>query len=603
MDSPVTPIKLHIPAPSLAALTFCPGNVEGITQWAKSLPMANTGESARQLYLAIRELNQWKADPLLRFKMLEVVRPYIYSTCTLLNKHFLQSSISLNDKQLKIANLSQALQGHLATGYKQVVVHSISRLGAEDKPPKVVTLAVHRAISDSNQTILRSFQLYCNAPEHAWLEINQLFLLADTHSLLDYEVSDRQTRFMSTSTIRDVYIRAHLLGTAKPNNLRQQDLSELYDASELWAAFAEITSAENESALFIINLHRDRPGQYRQHLRDAKKPLFRGLNTSNLVHALKQWAANPSGHHNITVPGKMNDNLLSHAIQAWGIHWQRSFRRSPAEGSLQLCIGLSATHYYSAGMKEFELVMAAVKPKALEGENKEQTPDFITAETDVWANAFDAGGARIAHNENLSLDAIEFISKHQKARDEAEPTEAKYPTHSVQLVNTSPGGYCVHWAGELPSSIQAGELLGIQENGIKHWSIGVIRWIRHMRDKGTQLGIELLAPRAEVGAARLLQKTGSNGPFMRALLLPAIKAIAQPATLLLPRIPFRTGNKVELNYPDIQGRQQLTKRLASTSSFSQFQFRAAGGVAQTSNSLRQSTGIADDEFDSIWHKL
>ena len=124
-----------------------------------------------------------------------------------------------------------------------------------------------------------------------------------------------------------------------------------------------------------------------------------------------------------------------------------------------------------------------------------------------------------------------------------------------------------------------------------------------MRDKGTQLGIELLAPRAEVGAARLLQKTGSNGPFMRALLLPAIKAIAQPATLLLPRIPFRTGNKVELNYPDLQGRQQLTKRLASTSSFSQFQFRAAGGAAQANNSTRQATSIADDEFDSIWNKL
>ena len=124
-----------------------------------------------------------------------------------------------------------------------------------------------------------------------------------------------------------------------------------------------------------------------------------------------------------------------------------------------------------------------------------------------------------------------------------------------------------------------------------------------MRDKGTQLGIELLAPRAEVGAARLLQKTGSNGPFMRALLLPAIKAIAQPATLLLPRMPFRTGNKVELSFNDLQGRQQLTKRLASTSSFSQFQFRASGGAAQTSNNTRQAAGIADDEFDSIWNKL
>ncbi len=606
MDSPVTPIKLNIPTTPLSQPSFCPGNVEGVTQWAKALPMANTGEAARQLYKAIRELNQWNTDPLLRFKTLEVVRPYIYSICTLLNKHFLQSSITLNEKQLKIANLSQALQGHLATGYKMVVAHSISRLGSAERPSKVVTLAIHRAISDINQTILRAFQLYCQPPEHAWLEVNQLYLLAEMHKLLTFAVSDRQTRFMSTSTIRDVYIRAHLLGTAKPNNLRQQDLSQLYDASELWAEFASLAQADDEEALFIINLHRDRPAQYRQHLRDAQKPLFRSLNTAGLVQALKQWAANPNGSHQITVPGKLSDNLLSHAIQSWGIHWQRSFRRASSEGQLRLCIGLSATHYYSGDMTEFEAQVASIRPKTLEGQATDRNVDVgrPAADDDVWANAFDAGGARLAENSSMNIDAIEFINRYKsKDEDEGEFT-AKYPTHDVTLINTSPGGYCVHWLGDIPSSIQAGELLGIQEKGVKHWSIGVIRWIRHLRDQGTQLGIELLAPRAEVGAARLLQKTGSNGPFMRALLLPAIKAIAQPATLLLPRMPFRTGNKTELLFTDMQGRHQLTKRLTSTSSFSQFQFRTAGAATTSaSNNVQPSASIAEDDFDSIWNKL
>lgn len=606
MESPNTPIKLQIPATPLAKPSFCTGNVEGITQWAKELPMANTGESARQLYQAVRELNQWETDPLLRFKMLEVVRPYVYSICTLLNKHFLQSSISLNDKQLKIANLSQAMQGHLATGYKMVVAHCLSTplKDSAERPAKMVTLAIHRAIADTSQTVLRAFQLYCQPPEHAWLEINQLYLLAEMNQLLHYKVSDRQTRFLSTSCIQDVFVRAHLLGAAKPNNLRQQDLADLYEASELWAEAVTLSAADDESALFIINLHRDRPAQYRQHLRDVQKPMFRSMNTSQLVQALKHWAANPSSTHNsITVPGKLNDNLLSHAIQAWGIHWQRSFRRAPTEGQLRLCIGLSATHYYSAGQKDFERVMAGIKPQTLSGDSERSrsaggTPSMPS--DDVWDNAFDAGGARLAENNSLNLDVIEFINKH-KSKDDEDQT-LKYPSHLATLINTSPGGYCVHWNGDIPPSIQAGELLGIQEKGVRHWSVGVIRWIRHMRDQGTQLGIELLAPRAEVGAARLLQKTGSNGPFMRALLLPAIKAIAQPATLLLPRIPFRTGNKVELLYPELQGRFQLTRRLTSTSGFSQFQFRQTGAVS-TSGQLQNAPGLTEDDFDSIWNKL
>jgi hypothetical protein len=604
MDSTKTPIRLHIPSPTQHQLSFCQANVEGITNWAKNLPMANTGEAARQLYQAIRELNQLHADPLLRFKLLEVMRPYIYSIGTLLAKHFLQTSVSLNERQLKIANLSQSLQTHLATGYKLVVANSIATLSPVDKPSKIVTTSIHRAITDTTSTILRAFQLYCQPPERAWSEINQLFLLAEMRHLEQFKVNDTQNRYLSTSDISAAFIRAHLLGTAKPNNLRQQDLIQLYEASELWADRVKITDCDDESALFIINLHRDKVAQYRQHLRNEQKPLFRSLNTSALVQELKSYAANPLGASSITVPGKLSDNLLTHAIQAWGIHWQRSFRRMPTEGNLRLCIGLSATHYYIAGKKDFERLQAELRPSHVDKPHQPHQPSIDTghrSDNDVWSGAFDAGGSIIPENNSLQLDSIEFINKHKK-EEVHEDTQAKYPAHEVSLINTSPGGYCLHWTGDLPASIQAGEILGIQESGVRHWAIGVIRWIRHLGKSGTQLGIELLAPKAESGAAQLLQKTGQNGDFMRSLLLPGIKAIAQPATLILPRMPFRTGNKIAILHQDTQGRQQLTKRIISTNSFSQFQFRSSG-VKPSPQTLPQDSDLKDDDFDSLWNKL
>ena len=599
MESTKTPIKLHVPSPTQQQLSFCQANVEGITNWAKSLPMANTGEAARQLYQAIRELNQLHADPLLRFKLLEVMRPYIYSIGTLLAKHFLQTSVSLNERQLKIANLSQSLQSHLATGYKLVVANSIANISAADKPSKIVTTSIHRAITDTTSTILRAFQLYCHPPERSWSEINQLFLLAEMRQLENYKINDSQNRYLSTTNISSAFIRAHLLGTAKPNNLRQQDLSKLYDATELWADRVKITHCDDESALFIINLHRDKVAQYRQHLRDEQKPLFRSLNTEDLVQELKSYAANPQGPSNITVPGKLSDNLLTHSIQAWGIHWQRSFRRMPTEGKLRLCIGLSATHYYIADRKEFERLQIELRPKNTNA-NAKSVDTGNRSTNDVWSGAFDAGGSVIPENTSMDIDTIDFINKHKK--DEQHDTSIKYPSHEVSLINTSPGGYCLQWSGELPPSIQAGEILGIQESGVRHWAIGVIRWIRHLGKAGTQLGIELLAPKAEAGAAQLLQKTGQNGAYMRSLLLPAIKAIAQPATLILPRMPFRTGNKIDLLHSDNNGRQQLTKRIISTNSFSQFQFRSSG-VKPNPQTLQQDANLKDDDFDSLWNKL
>lgn len=605
MDSKETPIKLHIPNPTLAQLSFCPTNVDGIGQWLKSLPMANTGEAARQLYKAIREINQLQVEPVLRFKLLEVIRPYIYSVCGVLNKHFLNSSISLNEKQLKIANLTQALQTHLATGYKLVVAYGIAKVPATEKPSKVVTIAIHRATSDIGQVILRALQLYCRPPEHSWLEINQLYLLAEMHGLGNYRISDEQTRYISTSCITDIFVRIHLLGSAKPSNLRQQDLAQLYDATELWVGRVQVTDPDDESALFLVNLHRDKPVQYRQHLRDIQKPLFRSLNAAELVNELKNYAANPQGGKSITVPGKLNDNLLAHAIQSWGIHWQRSFRRTDSEGNLSICIGMSATHYYISERKEFEKFLIELKPQStFDGDNEARNRNKTVESGDVWSNAFDAdGGGAKAEADTINFDAIQFINKHKSNEEQHQKQlDDKFPVFDVKLINTSPGGYCIQWKGDIPMGIQAGEILGIKEPRVNHWSIGVIRWIRHLRNDGTQLGIELLAPKAEAGATRLLQKTGENGPFLRSLLLPEIKAMAQPASLLLPRMPFRVGNKVEILHPTTQGRHQLIKRITSTNSFGQFQFRL-NEMRPVHNTMAQTADISEDDFDSIWNKL
>lgn len=601
MESQSTQIKLHIPNATLKELSFCSADAADFSKWAKSLPMANTGEASRRLYQAIREINGLDTSPADRFELLEIIRPYIHSVCKVLNKHFLQSSVSLNDKQLKIANLTQALQGHLATGYKMVVSHSLETFRPGDKAPKYFAKATHRAISDSGQILLRAFQLYSQAPERSWFDVNQLYLMAELHQLEGIAIEDQQARYVHKSTIRDVFIRLHLLGTAKPSNLRQQDLAQLYEASEYWCSATSLTSAEDESALFIINLHRDRPGQYRQHIRDAQKSSFRSLNTQKLVQALKVHSSAPS-EAKVHVPEKTNESLLVHAIESWGIHWQRSFRRVPTDGGLSVCIGLSALHYFTAGMRDFDQVSMKMKPVMNEHGRTVDTGRNMS--TDAWADAFDAGGSRMPENLDVGLDAIEFITKHQAEEEEDSQPKTRYNSYKVTLINTSPGGYCLHWIGDVPSAIQAGELIGVQEGGIRHWSIGVIRWIRHLRDQGTQLGVELLAPKAEVAIARILQKTGSNGPQMRALVLPAIKAIAQPATLLLPRIPFRTGNKIELLHDELNGRYQLIKSLASTSSFSQFQFRVAG-VAPTTKSTVSSAGdsILEDDFDSLWNKL
>lgn len=580
------PIKLSVPSPAKKLLSFCASSAEGVSAWAKKLPLANTGESAKQLYIAIGEINNWQAKPLLRLKVLETIRPYIYSINTQLTKHFLVSNVALNERQIKVAQLCQALQTGLATGYKLTIADSL----LEKKPElssRAFSLAIHRAITEISRCILLSYQQYQVPAEHSWLEINQLYLLAEANQWLDYEQEDKQTQFISSSSIKQRFVRIHLLATAKPNNLRQQELGNLFNALELWAKECPVGAGDEESALFIVNLYRDRTSIFRQNLRADQMKLFRGIDTSVLIKKLQQASAASSP---IVVPKQISDSLLAHLIQAWSVQAQRVFRRTDTSGRLQLCLGLAAVHYYSAQMCKFEQLLSNLhSDKKQVNYTKERARNELV--DDVWAQAFDAD----SKPEGFASDADITYTGGLTNEDE----RLLYPTYEAAIANASPGGYAIRWIAEVPSGLQAGELLGIKEEDSKHWAIGVVRWIQRNPQNETKIGLELLAPSAEAGAAQLLQKTGSNGPFLRALLLPEIKAIAQPASLIVPHIPFRSGNKVELLFPQTDGRHQLVKRQNSTNSFGQFQFRPVGLNAQSSSPDMESL----DDFDTLWSKL
>lgn len=595
MDSQNIQLKLNIPAQTLGRLSFCAGNIDSLNLWVKNLPIANTGEAARSLFLAIREISQWQADPLLRFKFLEALRPSIYTVCSQLTRHFLQSSVSLSEKQLKIANLGQALLKYLATGYKMVIAHSLElpKTVANERPGKVVTMSVHRAISELSSSLLACYQLYWTPAEHNWLEINQLFWFAEQNDLLDFKIEDRVLSGTQQPTIRDIFIRVHLLAIAKPSNLSQYDINLLYQTCKQWAQFVSITAYDDESALFMINLQRDQAAQYRQEVSEIQKATFRGINTSRLVHELKMWLTGPESKHQIEVPSNLSENLLIHAIQSWGIHWQRTFRRATTEGSIKLSLGLTATHYYCSDRIDFDSILANLKPV-----DADLNPFARkTATEDGWSQAFDAEGSSYREASDINFDVVDFLNKNQ-GNSTVQQRPDLYPTYSVSLVNSSPSGYCIRWTGDIPSNAQVGELLGIQEQDAQHWSIGVIRWVQFVNKQESLFGIELIAPHADVAAVRLLQKVGNTHAYTQALLLPAIKAISQPMTLIAQRIPFSAGNKIELLHSQLKGRFQLTKRLISTNSFSQFQFKETGLMATAENEKN-----TNDEFDAIWGKL
>lgn len=595
---------LQIPEQTLSTLSFCEPTARELNAWVSSLPMANIGETARQLYHAIIEFNQLRLTEQSRFDLLELVRNPIHYVCNALNRRYLTQSIVLDDSQRKIANLAQALQTHLAIGYKIIIESKLREPNTKSK--ELIARSIHRSLSDMAPNILRSYQLYLKTPPGIWLEIHSLFQVAIANNLAHYKLADEQNKGDEPLSIQDLYARLLLLGGCQPNQLHQRDLNEIFQALESWAGMVSLDEVADQQSTLIVNPETDSGPIYRHLMKPQSYSDYMGLNTSSLVRALHQSLMPPlegavAPNVGVIIPMSINSRLVQHLVQSWGGMKQRAFSRSLTKGEVEVAVGLSAVHFrlsngvgfYRQLYRAEEATTSTSNPfmGAAVAQFDSQDTQATKAQGDVWEGSFDAG-------KNVIPGAIDVPSD-SRSNNPQDGGES-YPEYLAELINTSPRGYCLGWIGNLAGNVQTGEIVAIRETGNNRWNLGIIRWIRQGAQDGAQIGIELVAPNSEPCAVRLLNKTGTHGDYMRGLVVPEIRSIAQPGSILVPRIPFQVGQKVGMNQRGVENKLQLIKKIQGTSTLNQFQIRNLDVKKEEPERKEQ---ISEDGFESLWRQL
>lgn len=590
-------IRLRLPEQDLNHLTLGSTNPKKMQEWVDALPMANVGESSRLLYQLIQELNRVRTDGRTRYTLLEAIRPALLNVERQLGKHYLGQSVVLPDKQRKIASLAQALQVHLGVGYKLVAIDTVRKTREKDAGRVAVT-AVHRAITSMGEILLRGYQLYLPTPRFHWLELHQLYLLAEGHGLANLEVEDKSLKRVASSTIRDTYVRTLLLATARPNQLRQQEIELVWDATEEWCGLVAVNDTHDNSDIFAFDMQLDAPPTYRKLASQHKGDTLRSVDAKTLSGKLK--VAADSGQlqaqsAEFSFPRGFSRELALHLSQAWGNLTERAFQRLAAHGTIDICVGLGAMHYFMSGGSDFDLQMRGGSALLESRDNRFMRGRGSVEGDDAWAQAFDGGGYRMSDSMDFSqLSSTQLAQMRDQERQ-------KFDSYQCSIVNSSPGGYCVEWAGDMPQYIRTGELIGLRETEAPGWSVGVIRWIKQLSGKGAQLGIELLAPKATPCGTRVLKEGGETTEWMRTLLLPELRAIGQEATLIAPTIAFNTGYKVMMNLGGTERRIALYRQLNATAGFRQFMFRDLDRPEAGASTATPESGSED--FDSIWSSL
>jgi len=225
-------------------------------------------------------------------------------------------------------------------------------------------------------------------------------------------------------------------------------------------------------------------------------------------------------------------DLLKRVINAWGVNPQRSFRRSQPSGhQVDIAVGLDAINYWINGGRKFVVSSNFVGP---------------------------------------------MPQRHQLGIEEKKPaaarmSEREYSTWDVE--DESAGGLALSKTGQINVPVHVGDLVISRPPGIgSAWSVGVIRWVKSAASSNVDIGIQHLAPSAEPVVVKTVSENKMESDFLPALLLPEIKPLKQPQTLIAQRGLARPGMEIFMDNGYRLHRIAPTRLVEASHSFEQFCF-------------------------------
>lgn len=524
-------MALHLSVPAREDKPLIPAEtrpkiVQGLVD---GLPMSQPGHAAEMLLEPLALLNRQAVRADARLKLMEIYRPALLQLAQALTMQCAGRALPLPEDAVLGAATARKLLTELAYGYKLAILDQLDRVFALGGN-RTMAVLVQRAIHALDQVLEVSYYTYTPAPEGVWAEIHRLYLLAARQGVYRIEVADGAGK----TSVDLTYKQALLMALADPGHLLPTDLPKVRAYLARYGHLAQLQplgSPESPMAIFLVQLKSDHiPIPLAKHKGPADMRTDILLITVELVRKVNEHLAGLQENLSPSSLGlpedalqKQYQDLLVHLLKHWGLAPKRAFARLARNESINLCIGLDAVHYFLNGEKAY--------------------PEMLPAEEE---------------------DSLNFTGQ---------PAASAQPVHTVTrwlVMNESAGGMALSKFPGVQALVRVGDLLGLRADGDGHWRLAVVRRASSTETGELEIGAQMLAPG---GVAAAVRPEGGD-KFERALMLPELKALKQPATLVAPVGTYQPARLLEvLVLPDNTVVRILATRLIErTSGFERFQY-------------------------------
>ncbi len=551
----------NISLPSLKSPKDAAFNIKKSKHWAQMLPLGNSGETAKLLFTAIKEVIHIDYSSADRLLFLDSVRMPVKQVCLTLQKHYLDKPIPLPEKARKIADLAIEFHHGLAIGYIQVLTKI---LGQNSTPTmlnrKQVLRELFKALTHLNLAILKSYQTYAPVPENAWWELHHLYQYALKHKLHRKAVTD-EVFYNSTPTIENIYKQILFLSQCDPFSLSGREVELVFTHLESWAEHGQLLNTVAESQrhnemVIALNVDSDSPPYPALNTETIQADYI--FDTTALTHWLDEHAEQEKAKSDNT--DIFEPQLLKRIIKAWKGTCERQPPRQQGNGHVDVVIGLSKIHTV------------------------------------------------IGSQQHVIPATSQMITRRRGTEMRSKRSSPKKLRTSCPIIDESSSGCRLLWFDDEDIKACVGMLIAITQHvpGLqaKIWNIGMIRWVRTDRSGAAEMGMEILMSGAIPAEAIILSQSGEIHRTIQCLKIPDVPEINQVASIVVPALIVRAGEKLRLQYED-EGRTleetiRLVRAKEQTRHFSFFEYQEDNAHLIIENEEEKQANRFSKKSDDIW---
>jgi hypothetical protein len=409
-----------------------------------------------------------------------------------------------------------------------------------------LALICQRCIHYCGEAVVEHYRAHRAMSPGLWLELHGYYDTAEDWGLAETAVSEPLGQGAKTGCPRESYAAALMAELANPYSRTPQELAWILRWARRFAREVRIERPHEEegSRGYGVNLMLDAGPRPVETM--AAGDSARVLDTSRLAAKIQDVLAKLKNGTTPALLGLGDDcrqpqasRLLLQVYRPWcRTAVPRRFERQAARGDLPVVHGFEAIHYHVTG-SEF------VQP--------EHVRLYSRAEMDsIWTFR-----GQVEPTRTLNVRVAQLA----------------YTPDRWEIADRSLNGFRAY-RNPAGSRVEHRQLLGIRAPGTDFFALGEVSWLLQERDDRLHAGMYVLPGRPQGICLRPVGANVSKSErYVPAFLLPAVSALKEPASVILPQGWFRPGRLIEL-FTDREIHVSLGELLSHGADFERCTFAA-----------------------------